>query len=323
MAGALGLAAVIGLLFAVKGCLNARKERALKDYVRDVDALVQESRQQSSGFFTLLGEPGDQSPVDLQNSVNGFRVQAEQLVERAGDLDPPDELSRANRFLVDALEFRRDGLAAVGRDLLSALGDEGRREAAGRIATNMQDFLVSDALYARRVVPALRRPLAEEGVLAEVTIPTSRFLTDLEWLRPSTVEERIAKVRGGGKATTPGPHGTGLGTVTAGGQTLSPGGTAQIPAAPGLAFSVQVQNQGQSVERDVVVRVSVMGAGRPIEVERRVDEIAGGASKTVAVPLAEAPPTGRRLTINVAVAPVPGEEKVDNNRATFSAVFTR
>jgi hypothetical protein len=35
------------------------------------------------------------------------------------------------------------------------------------------------------------------------------------------------------------------------------------------------------------------------------------------------PPTGQNVPITVEVAAVPGEEKTDNNKQTFSAVFTR
>lgn len=323
VAGAAGLAVLILLLYAVKGCMDARAERAFKDYVRDVGGLVQDSREQSDGLFALLREPGDQSPVDLENSVNGFRVQADQVIERARDADHPDELSSAQRFLVDALELRRDGLAEVARELPSALGDQGRREAAARIAADMQVFLASDVLYDRRVVPALRGKLAEERLLDEVSIPTSRFLSDLSWLRPATVAQRVAQIRGGAEPAAPGLHGTGLGTVTVGGQTLAPGGPARISLAPGLAFAVQVQNQGTAAERDVNVTVSISGGGAPIELEGSVDEIPPGGSKTVTIPLPEPPPTDRPLTIRVAVAPVPGEKKVDNNRGSFMAVFSR
>ncbi|MDP8943844.1 MAG: hypothetical protein M3N16_06980, partial [Actinomycetota bacterium] len=138
----------------------------------------------------------------------------------------------------------------------------------------------------------------------------------------ATVSERLGRIRGGGEAAGRGPHGTGLGTVTLAGQALTPGTAARIPVRPNLAVAVQVQNQGASVERDVTVEVSITGGGgRPIEVRRSVDEIAAGAAKTVTIPLAASPPTGRPVTVKVAVAPVPGEKKVDNNRGSFSAVF--
>jgi hypothetical protein len=38
--------------------------------------------------------------------------------------------------------------------------------------------------------------------------------------------------------------------------------------------------------------------------------------------LAEKPPTGENVPVNVEVEPVPGEEKTDNNSADFTVIFT-
>jgi hypothetical protein len=224
------------------------------------------------------------------------------------------------------LELRRDGIAGTARELPTALGDRNQDEATGRIARYMQDFIASDVLYTERVVPNLRGPTKKEGLLDEVTIPQSRFLTDLGWLSPTTVGDRIGRIRGGGggTATTPGIHGTGLGTVTVkpGGQTLASGGAVEIKATPNLSFDVQVMNQGENDETDVPVKVSISGAGKPIVVQQRLDSIAAGQSKTVSIPLAATPPTGRPVTINVEILPVPGEKNTDNNKQEFAAVFT-
>ena len=92
----------------------------------------------------------------------------------------------------------------------------------------MRNFLASDVLYTERVVPQLRAPAEKRGARrTRWTIPKSHFLTDLGWLSATTVADRIGRIRGGGggTATTPGLHGTGLGTVTVkpGGQTLAGG----------------------------------------------------------------------------------------------------
>ena len=86
------------LVFGVRGCLDARKERALKDYVRDVGALVQESDQQSEALFELLRNPGDANEVDIENQLNTFRNQASQLVDRARGHRPPGRRGRRARL---------------------------------------------------------------------------------------------------------------------------------------------------------------------------------------------------------------------------------
>ena len=43
VAAGVGLVVIIVLVFGIKGCLNSRKQQALKDYNRDVAGLVQQS----------------------------------------------------------------------------------------------------------------------------------------------------------------------------------------------------------------------------------------------------------------------------------------
>ena len=99
-------------------------------------------------------------------------------------------------------------------------------------------------------------------------------------------------------------------------------GAVEIKATPNLSFDVQVMNQGENDESDVPVKVSISGAGKPIVVQQRLDSIAAGQSKTVSIPLAATPPTGRPVTIQVEILAVPGEKNTDNNKNSFAAVFT-
>jgi hypothetical protein len=324
----IGLLVLVLLILAVKGCRDSARKQAFRDYFRDVNGLMQQSDQESKALFALLTRPGTQSAVQLASNVNGYRGEAAQLVDRAKSVSHPDELSHANQYLVQVLELRRDGIAGVADELPSALGDQGQQEAANRIAVYMRNFLASDVVYTEQLVPNLRKPAKKEGVDQEVQIPKSHFLTDLGWLSPTTVADRISRIRAGGsgaQAATPGIHGTGLGTVTVkpGGQTLQSGSAAQIKSTPNLSFDVQVMNQGQNDEKDVPVKVSITGVGNPIVVQQRLPLIAAGQTKIVSIPLAAAPATGRPVTITVQIIGVPGEKNLTNNKGTFAAVFTQ
>ena len=104
--------------------------------MRDASELVAESDQQSTALFDLLEDPGN-SEVDFTSNVNGAKVQADQLVDRANDTDVPDELKGAHDHLVETLEFRRDGLDGIAgggrrRAARRAAGERRQRERAGR-----------------------------------------------------------------------------------------------------------------------------------------------------------------------------------------------
>jgi hypothetical protein len=335
-----GLLVLLLLFFGIRGCQASQKEQGFKDYVSDADELVAESEQQSVALFELLENPGN-SEVDFTSNVNGIKVQAEQLVERANDIDVPGELDGANDSLVESLEFRRDGLDGIAREAAGATGDTaeggGADEDEGdpneRIAAQMQYFLTSDVIYSQRFLPSLLGALEEEDLDEDVPVPatltdpeTIAFLPDISWLRPQTVADNLSGIGSGSdEAATPGLHGNGLGsvTVTPAGTALVEGSTATLPASEDTAFDIEIANQGENPEESVVVVVEIAGAGDTISLEETLDAINAGETKVVTVPLAETPPIGEPVDITVRIEPVPGEEKTDNNEATFTAIFSR
>jgi hypothetical protein len=249
-------------------------------------------------------------------------------VDRGRGLDHPGDVDDAQRYLVQTLELRRDGIAGIADALPTALGDQNRRAGTRRVTEQMQAFLASDVVYSRRYAPTMRGVLQDRDLQDEVRIPRSQFLPDIDWLQQSFVSERIARVRtgtGGGQdeAAAPGLHGNGIVGASLGGQTLAAGGTTTIPLSGDLSFSVQVANQGENTETDVPVNVTVGSGDSQIEADGTIDSIAAGETKTVEIPLGGDPPTGQTVPIEIQVEAVPGEEKTDNNKQSFSAIFTR
>src|SRR3954451_5121818 len=266
-----GVLVLVLLILVIKGCRDSAREQAFKDYLRNVASLMDQSNSESRSLFGLLAKPGTQSPVQLRTSVNTYRNDAQTLVDRAKRLEPPDELKTAQRYLLDTLEFRRDGITAVATELPTALGDANTDAAAARIAAAMQEFLASDVIYNQRALPNLKGPTAKQGLTDQVTFTQSRFLLDIGWLSPTTVAARMSRIRSGTGSSgtvTPGLHGTGLGPVTVkpGGQSLTSGSAVQLKAAPNLSFDVQVTDQGVGDEKQVRVRLTITGAGKPIVV---------------------------------------------------------
>jgi hypothetical protein len=329
MLGGAAFVLLLLIVLGIKSCRDSQRKDAFRNYVRDVAAIVQASDTESKNLFALLEKPNSQGQVQLQNAVNGYESEAAGLVDRARSTDHPDELSDAQRYFIEVLEFRRDGMRNIARELRSALSAApGKGDAVGRIATQMRLFLASDVIYSQRVRPNLTHPLKREKLLADVNVPNSRFLPDLQWARP-TVVARALEGLGSGTGTSgpvaPGLHGTSLIGTTAkpGGETLTEAGATSIAVSPKLAFDVTVQNGGENDERDVVVQLSITGAGKPIVREQTIPTIAAGQQEVVTIPLAATPPLGRPVTIRVNIKPVPGETKTDNNRASYPAIFTR
>ena len=329
---AFGVLLFIVLAIGINACFDSRARNRLTDYNRDVATVIAQSdRDVSRPFFETLGQ-GGQSPVELEASINQLRNVADKQVTQAEDFDVPDELETAQRNLLLALGMRASGLGKIAGQIRTALaeGDQAP-QAVDQIAAQMQQFLASDVIYDVRVIPFIQQALKDKDVAGQ-DIADSQFLPNLTWLQPTTVAERIDAPAGSSSSgsgddaeVAPGLHGHGLVSTAVGDTTLQPGETAnRIPAGSDIAFKVTFANQGENEERNVNVQVRIRGGGtKTITARRRVPSTKAGANAEATIPLTSAPPIGTPVTIEVSVAKVPGEEKVDNNRQSYTAIFTR
>jgi hypothetical protein len=318
------------LFFVVRSCANTRKENALKDYNREVSSIVRDSDTQiGQPFFQLLGQAGNESPQDLQTNISGYRVQAEAELKQARGLAVPGEMKGAQQSLLIALEFRRDGLGSIAERIRTALGDQGdaANKAITEIAGAMQMFMASDVLYQARAAPLIKHAL-DTAEIGGQRIATSQFLPGIEWLSEQTVAaqlgQQLTTSSSSKKTGTPAPglHGTGLQSTTIGGTTLQPGAPNRVSATANTPIVVKFMNQGENDEFDVKVSVSVEGGDKPIKASRTVDTIAKGQTAEASLTLGKAPPVGAAVTVKVTVAKVPGEQKTDNNTASYDVLFT-
>lgn len=310
-----GVLILILIVLGVRGCLNARKERALENYGRDVAAIMDQSSQSAKSFFGLLEDPKSLSALDYENEIKGIRGAADSLLTRVENLDTPDEMSTGQRNLVLSLQLRSVALTEIADRIATALGAEGRERAIGAIANQMQTLLASDVVYRQLAKPEIERVLADEEIEG-VTIPESEFLPDLGWLDETRIDSGLSLVSGATAAATPGVHGLGLISTAANGSTLEEGVPVTIEAGGQPVLDVTVQNQGDSDESGVTVEVRV-DEGQPIE--ETIDTIAAGETQTIQIPISPAP--SGEVSLSVEVLPVPGEQVSSNNVATYTVTF--
>jgi hypothetical protein len=298
-----------------KGCQSARKERSIKDFVQTSNSILTQSNQSSRDFFGLLKDPGDAGATEIETSVNEQRSLASELVRQANNLSSNGDLAPAKQYLVETLEFRRDGLTEISKEIGQALGDQNPDAATEKIAANMQQFLTSDVIYSQRAYAYMNKAVKDNDVKG-VTLPSSKFLPSLDWLDPAVVDDVLSRARGGGTsdaAVAPGTHGTGITGVSS-----QPSGTV---LTEGAANVVDVQNQGENDEKDVQVSIQISGSGTPIRLNKSIPSISAGESVKVTIPLTRTPASGTSATLKASVDRVPGEENVDNNKQSFDVTF--
>ncbi len=312
-----GLVFLILFVLGIRGCLDARKERGIRNYTRDVGAVVSESEQVGKSFFELLQSPGDKTDLQYQQEIRALRGQSESLLDRAERIDVPDELSEAQEAITLSLRLRRDGLGTIADNVTAALGEAERAEAIETITNQMGSLFSSDVLYAQLAVPEIERVLGEEEITVDQPLPAGNFMPEEsgeEWLSQSRVVEALALVSG--QEIAGGLHGTGLLQTAIGDTVLSADAPTTVPD-DSREIAVQVQNQGESEESGVRVIVTVDGE----ELEGTIETIAAGETQTVQLPLTDLPQPGTETTLDVLVEPVPGEQVSDNNEASYSVTF--
>jgi hypothetical protein len=310
-----GLILLILIVLGVKGCLDARANRELSDYARNVSQIVDETAQTSKSFFGKLEDPGSLSVTEFKDQVNADRSAMDNYAARIDDLGAPGDMGSAQRNLELVYELRRGAMEEIADKMPTALGDAGAEVAMASIANQMGKLYAADIIYENVVRPEIDGVLADNGISGS-DVPKSTFLPDeTKWLDESEVTGALGGISGSGAAAAPGSHGMGLIGVSVNGIELVEGVAQPVAAEEGVEVEVQVQNQGESTENGVTVAVTVEGN----TLQENIDEIVAGETATVSIPLTPTP--SGEVALEVEVEPVAGEKVTENNEATYSVLI--
>ncbi len=190
IAAGVGVVLLIAIVLLVNGCLKRGKQQALESYNQNVNHIAAQSESQvAKPLFTTLSSTSGKQALDVETQIDQLRRQSEEIAEHAKGLSVPSEMTSAQRNLLLALNLRVEGLTKIAGLVREALGGKAQ-QASTYIAGAMETFLASDILYSQRVAPLIQQTLASGGVSGQTTTP-SRFLPNLGWLTPSTVQSKL------------------------------------------------------------------------------------------------------------------------------------
>jgi hypothetical protein len=322
VAAGVAVVLLIVIVLVVNGCLKSQAQQALKDYNGNVNQLARESDENvSRPLFSTLSGAGAKSALSVEVQVDQLRVLAQNLANRAKGLSVPGEMAGAQRDLTLTYDLRAEGVTKVAALVPTALGGQGK-QASTLIAGDMEIFLSSDVVYSQRVVPLVQQTLASNGIHGLSTVP-SRFLPNLGWLDPATVNTRItgqsASASQSGAVT--GNHGSALKGVSVGTNTLEGEPTLNhIGGGGNPTFTVGVENSGEFPETNVKVDATVTAAGKQFKASHVIEKTEPGKTVNVDIPVTGVP-LGVASKIQINIEGVPGENDLENNKGTFLAIF--
>jgi len=311
-----GLIVLILIVLGVKGCLDARANRELSDYARNVTQIVEETERTSKSFFGKLSDPGGLSVTEFVNQVNADRSAMDNYASRVDGLDAPGDMGSAQESLELTYELRASAMDEIAEQTSTALGDVGAEKATAKIAKQMRTLMASDVIYAEVSRPEIDGVLADNGIEGD-DVPESAFVPeDTRWLDESEVSAALGAVSGASSTETSGIHGLGLAATSVNGTPLSPESVTSVAGEGTPEVEVEVQNLGESTENGIKVSVSVSGGGT---LEGEISTLGPGESSIASIPLTPAPKGEATLEVNVAA--VPGEQLTENNEASYTVSF--
>jgi CARDB len=317
-----GLAFLILIVIGIRGCLEARSDRGLRNYDSDVATIMQQSEQSGRDFFNLLNSTGGtSSSLDAQQEVLRQRDTSQTLLDRAEDIGAPGQMDDAQNAVIQTLELRRDALSSIAESVPQATartptGGEATGNALQTITDAMGSLYASDILWTQIGKPEIEGVLEDEGVDA-TPLPNGRFMpaNATDFLNQTTLVTKLNTLTGQ-TTTTGGVRGLQLDSTAIGGQTLTPDSANTVPT-DAQEIDITLTNSGESDETGIEVTVTLGGQ----ELNGQLQALSAGEQGSVKIPLTTKPAPGVDTTLEVVVNPVPGEQLTENNQSSYSVVF--
>ncbi len=311
-----GLAFLILVVIAFRGCLEARSDRALRNYDSNIATIMQQSEQSGKDFFDLLNSPSASGPIDVRNQIFAQRDAATSLLDRADNLSTPGQMHDAQSAVEQSLTLREKALNAIAANVTQAAARTQTTNAIESISNAMGSLYASDILWTQLGAPEITKVLKDEGVDGQ-PLPPGKFMpaNATDFLNQATLVTKLNAITGQ-TATTGGTHGLQLDSTTIGNTQLSPDSTTNVPS-DAQEIDIGVTNSGDSDETGISVSVTLGGTS----LNGTLQSLSAGQAGTVKIPLTSKPSPGTDTTVQVVVSPVPGEQLTDNNTATYTVVF--
>jgi hypothetical protein len=310
-----GVGFLILLVVGVRGCLEARSDRGLRNYAQDMGTIMQESQQRGEEFFEAF--EGDLSDEELEQQIHSIRSASASLYDRAQDIGAPDEMRDAQSASTLSLKLRRDAMEQMGGAIGQATADEERADAIETITSQMGSLYASDVLWTQLASPEITSVLDADDV-DSAELPAGNFMPESDATKYLDQTEIVAALTGVGvDEAAAGLQGLELIQVSVGDTVLSPDAPNTV-ADDSREVSVEVLNGGDSAQSGVLVTITL---GEQPAIEEELPKVEAGGQAEVNIPIDTLPQPGSEVQLDVVVAPVPGESVTDNNQASYTVVF--
>jgi hypothetical protein len=317
------IAALVFFGLLVQSCASTSKHDAYKSYMAKVGSIAQSSASDGAQVATDLTTPGVKV-VDLASKLDGVAEQERQNVAAAQRLNPPGQLRSEHEDLIEALQLRVSGVQGLADTFRKTASSKASTDAA-LLAAPAERLLASDVTWDDLFRGPATTQMKNDNING-VVAPESHFVTNQDLISERSMTLVLQRLRGASTSggTPTGIHGTNITEVKVepGGQALSQANENTVTATTDLAFVVTIADSGDSQEVGIKVTLTIQKPQGAIVRTQTVDLINPGQTKSVTFKDLGQVPFAQRTTVNVDVAPVPGEHNTANNKASYPVIFS-
>ena len=321
---AIAIAVIVAFVFWVGACQGKSTHDEYSSYATKVRTVAASSDALGREFASKLVSGGLKQEAH-QQSLQQYAQQEQQEYDQAQQIRAPGPLRQIHQQLVDAIELRAKGLAALD-DVLTQSTSKNTSTSIGALATQAGLLTASDVVWEQLYRLPATQQLKAQGITG-VVIPKSVFVTNPELISARSFGVLLNAMKGASTGGTPsGLHGSQLISVVAnpGGTTLSTSTATTVKVSTDLAFVATVEDSGNFQENGVVVHLTITAGSTTIKRTQTIETISPKEQKTVTFGNFNLPSAafGNKATVKVDVAPVPGETNTSNNSASYTVFFT-
>jgi hypothetical protein len=321
---AIAIAIVVAFVFWVGACQGKSTHDQYASYATKVKTVAASSTALGREFASKLVS-GGLKQSELDQSLQQYAQQEQQEYDQAQQIHAPGPLRQVHQQLIDAIELRAKGLAALGQ-VLTQWTSKNTSATIDALAAQADLLTASDVVWEQLYRLPATQQLKTEGVTG-VVIPASSFVPNTELISARSFGVLLNNMKGASTGGTPsGLHGSQLISVVAnpGATALTTATATTVKVSADLAFAATVEDSGNFQENGVVVHLTITAGSTTIKRTQTIQTIAQKAQQTVSFGNFNLPTAafGNRATVKVDVAPVPGETNTSNNTATYTVFFT-
>jgi hypothetical protein len=321
---AIAIALIVAFVFWVGACQGKSTHDQYASYATKVHTVAASSNALGREFAAKLVS-GGLKQSDLEQSLQQYAQQEQQEYDQAQQIHPPGPLRQIHQQLVDAIELRAKGLAALG-DVLGQWTPKNTSTTIGALARQAELLTASDVVWEQLYRQPATQQLTTVGIRG-VVIPGSSFVPNTELISARSFGVLLNNMKGASTGGTPsGLHGSQLVSVVAnpGATVLTTATATTVKVSADLAFAATVEDSGNFQENGVVVHLTITAGSTTIKRTQTIQTIASKTQQSVSFGNFNLPTAafGNRATVKVDVAPVPGETNTSNNTATYTVFFT-